>query len=360
VSIVVPASESAAEPAPPEKPLLAALAGWAMFPPPVWLMRQAGRYLPEYRAVRAQAGDFLTLCTTPALAAEVTLQPIRRYGLDAAILFSDILVVPWALGQSLRFAEGEGPLLDPVRDGAALARLSEAGSADRLAPIHETVRRVRAALATDHPGVALIGFAGSPWTVACYMVEGCGSRDFLAVKTLAYRDPGLFAALVERVEHATIDYLSAQVAAGAEVVQLFDSWAGVLSEPQFRRWVIGPTQRIVRAMKARHPGLPVIGFPRGAGWLIEAYAAETGVDAVSLDTGVPAGWAAARLPPRLALQGNLDPVALLAGGTALTAETQVILGAMRGRPFIFNLGHGIIKETPPEHVSALLALVRAT
>ncbi|MCC7428200.1 MAG: uroporphyrinogen decarboxylase [Alphaproteobacteria bacterium] len=344
--------------------MLAALAGWALWPPPAWLMRQAGRYLPEYRATRAKAGAFLSLCTAPELAAEVTLQPIRRYGFDAAILFSDILIVPWALGQKLWFAEGEGPRLDPIRDAAGFAALGRADMAGSfggvVAPILETVRRVRAGLAEAHPATTLIGFAGSPWTVACYMVEGAGSREFLAVKGLAYRDPALFAALTERLVDATIAYLSAQVDAGAEVLQLFESWAGILSEPQFRRWVIEPTRAIVAALKARHPGVPVIGFPRGAGWLIEAYARETGIDAIGLDTTVPPGWAAGRLPAHLALQGNLDPVALLTGGKALTRETQVILGAMRGRPFIFNLGHGIHKDTPPEHVAALLRLVRAT
>lgn len=317
-------------------------------------MRQAGRYLPEYRAVRARAGDFVTLCTTPDLATEVTLQPLRRYGMDAAILFSDILMVPWALGQELAFREGEGPVLPPIRDAAGLARLDLARLAGAVEPILETVRRVRAGVGE----AALIGFAGSPFTVACYMVEGHGSREFAAVRGLAYADPALFAGLIDLLVEASIVYLSAQIGAGAEAVMLFDSWAGVLPPAQFRRHVIAPTRRIVAALKARHPGVPVIGFPRLAGMLLGAYATGTGVDAVGLDTAADPVLARAAVPGGIALQGNLDPLLLISGGEALAAEARAIRDALRGTPHVFNLGHGILPQTPPEHVAALLAAVR--
>ncbi|WP_149540397.1 uroporphyrinogen decarboxylase [Siccirubricoccus phaeus] len=343
---------------PPEKPLLRALAGEAVWPPPLWLMRQAGRYLPEYREVRAEAGDFISLCTTPELAAEVTLQPIRRYGMDGAILFSDILMVPWAMGQPLRFAEGEGPVLAPVRDAAAIAALAPGAVLERAAPIFETVRLARAMLEAQAPRTALIGFAGSPFTVACYMVEGHGSRDFAATRGLAYADPGLFGKLIRTLVEATAEYLLAQAAAGAEALMLFDSWAGLLAPSQFRRWVIEPTALLVRAVKKARPDLPVIGFPRLAGPLLAEYAQRTGVQGLGVDTGMDLRWAAGAVQPGQALQGNLDPLALVAGGIALEAEARSILGAMRGWPFIFNLGHGIEKVTPPEHVAALVRLVR--
>jgi uroporphyrinogen decarboxylase len=345
---------------PAAKPLLRVLAGEQAWPPPLWLMRQAGRYLPEYRAVRARAGDFVTLCTTPELAAEVTLQPIRRYGFDAAILFSDILMVPWAMGQVLRFAEGEGPLLEPVRDAAAIGSLRAAGVAERAAPIMETVRRVRAALDAEAPRTALIGFAGSPFTVACYMVEGHGSRDFAAPRAMAHADPALFGRLVRMLVEATADYLVAQAEAGAEALMLFDSWAGLLPPAQFRRWVIEPNAALVRLLRKRlPPDFPLIGFPRLAGPMMAEFAQRAGVQAVGMDTAMDPRWAAAAVPDTIALQGNLDPLALIAGGPALEVETRAILGAMRGRPFIFNLGHGIDKTTPPEHVSALVRLVRS-
>jgi uroporphyrinogen decarboxylase len=345
---------------PAVKPLLRVLAGEQAWPPPLWLMRQAGRYLPEYRAVRARAGDFVTLCTTPELAAEVTLQPIRRYGFDAAILFSDILMVPWAMGQVLRFAEGEGPLLEPVRDAAAIGSLRAAGVAERAAPIMETVRRVRAALDAEAPRTALIGFAGSPFTVACYMVEGHGSRDFAAPRAMAHADPALFGRLVRMLVEATADYLVAQAEAGAEALMLFDSWAGLLPPAQFRRWVIEPNAALVRLLRKRlPPDFPLIGFPRLAGPMMAEFAQRAGVQAVGMDTAMDPRWAAAAVPDTIALQGNLDPLALIAGGPALEVETRAILGAMRGRPFIFNLGHGIDKTTPPEHVSALVRLVRS-
>ncbi|MFT8244972.1 uroporphyrinogen decarboxylase [Roseomonas sp. BN140053] len=343
----------------PDKPILRTLAGESVWPPPMWLMRQAGRYLPEYREVRAQAGDFIALCTNPELAAEVTLQPLRRYGFDAAILFSDILMVPWAMGQPLRFAEGEGPLLEPVRDAASIGALRVTGVAERAAPIFETVARVRALLDVQHQRSALIGFAGSPWTVACYMVEGRGGGEFAQARRLAYSDPALFGRLIRSLTDATAEYLLGQVEAGAEVLMLFDSWAGLLPPAQFRRWVIEPTAELVRRLRKRLPaGFPIIGFPRLAGPLLVEYAQRTGVQAVGLDTAMDPRWAAANLPPNLALQGNLDPQALVSGGPALEAEARALLAALRGRPFIFNLGHGIVPPTPPEHVAALVRLVR--
>jgi uroporphyrinogen decarboxylase len=343
----------------PTKRVLRSLSGEAVWPPPVWLMRQAGRYLPEYRAVRAGVKDFVALCTTPDLAAEVTLQPIRRYGFDAAILFSDILMLPWALGHGLQFKEGEGPVLPRLRDAAGVAALDPARVTDRVAPIMQTVRLVRAGLLQEGFGeTTLIGFAGAPFTVACYMIEGGGSKDFAAVRGMAYAQPALFRRLMDVLTEATIEYLSAQVTAGAEALMLFDSWAGVLSPSLFRAHCVAPAQRITAALKARHPGVPMIGFPRLAGLMTRDYAA-TGVDGVGVDTGSDIGDVAAMLPARVAVQGNLDPLALVAGGAAMAAEMAAILDAMRGRPFIFNLGHGIVPQTPPEHVAALLELVRA-
>jgi uroporphyrinogen decarboxylase len=344
----------------PPKRLIRALQGEAVWPPPLWLMRQAGRYLPEYRALRAKVKDFIALCTTPALAAEVTLQPIRRYRLDAAILFSDILIVPWALGQGLEYREGEGPVLPPLRDAAGIAGLDPARLMDRVAPVFETVRSVRHALRTEGlDDTALIGFAGSPFTVACYMVEGSGSRDFAATRAMAFSDPDLFARLLEILVDATVRYLSAQIAAGAEAVMLFDSWAGVLSPRQFRAHVIRPTRQIVAELHRQHPDVPVIGFPRLAGLLVGEYARETGVNAVGLDTGTDLAMAQSLVPAQVAVQGNLDPMALLAGGAAMRGEVASILGAMRGRPFVFNLGHGVVPQTPPGHVAELVELVRA-
>ena len=340
------------------KRLLQALSGQAVWPPPVWLMRQAGRYLPEYRAVRTGVKDFVALCTTPDLAAEVTLQPIRRYRFDAAILFSDILMLPWALGHGLEFKEGEGPVLPKLRDEAAVAALDPARVADRVEPIMQTVRLVRTGLASEgFADTTLIGFAGAPFTVACYMIEGGGSKDFAAVRGMAYSQPALFQRLIDVLTQASIAYLSAQVDAGAEAVMLFDSWAGVLSPSLFRAYCVAPARRIVSALKALHPNLPVIGFPRLAGVMTRDYAA-TGVDAVGVDTGSDIAAVAAMLPPRMAVQGNLDPLALVAGGAAMEAEVRAILHATRGRPFIFNLGHGIVPQTPPDHVAALLELVR--
>jgi uroporphyrinogen decarboxylase len=342
------------------KPLLRALAGEAVWPPPVWLMRQAGRYLPEYRAIRAKADDFIGLCTTPVLAAELTLQPIRRYGFDAAILFSDLPLVPWALGQGLEYREGEGPVLPPLRDEAALNALRLDRVAGAVAPILETVRLVRGRLADEgFAGCTLIGFAGAPFTVACYMVEGGGSRDFAATRTLAYTQPELFDRLIVLLTDATVIYLSGQIDAGAEAVMLFDSWAGILPPSQFHRHVVQPTKAIRAALRARHPHVPVIGFPRLAGVLIGDYAAATSVDGVGLDTSMDLGLASRVIPPGVALQGNLDPLALVAGGQSLQSETTATLSALKGLPAIFNLGHGIVPQTPPEHVAALVEQVRA-
>ncbi|MBV9782451.1 MAG: uroporphyrinogen decarboxylase [Acidisphaera sp.] len=336
------------------KTLLRVLDGEAVWPPPIWLMRQAGRYLPEYRALRQQAGDFITLCTTPALAAEITLQPVRRFGMDAAILFSDILMLPWALGYGLSFREGEGPVLPRLQPGD-LSRLDPDRLLPAIAPIIETVRRVAAAL---DPALALIGFAGGPFTVACYMVEGGGSKDHPRIRALAYEDPAVLAALIDRLTEATVVYLAAQIEAGAEAVMLFDSWAGLLSPRQFQAHVALPARRIVAALKQRFPQTPVIGFPRLAGTLLGIYAESSGVDAVGMDTAVDPRVAARLVARTTALQGNLDPMALVAGGPVLEGETRSILEAMRGRPHIFNLGHGIVPATPPEHVAALVRLVR--
>lgn len=341
------------------KPLLGALAGRKQAAVPVWFMRQAGRYLPEYRQVRETAGGFLELAFNPELAAEVTLQPVRRFGVDAAILFSDILTVPMMLGRDVRFAEGEGPVLDPVRGRNDIPVLEQRQFEKTVAPITETIRRVREGLqAEGFPHTALIGFAGAPWTVACYMVEGGGSRDFNNAKKWAYADPEGFSRLIGEIAETTVLYLERQVAAGAEVLQLFDSWAGVLDETQFRRWVIEPTRYITRRLQISCPGVPVIGFPRGAGRLYLDYAQETGISALSLDPQVPLRWAGAELQSLKPVQGNLDPLCLLAGGDAMAAEAERILDILGAGPFIFNLGHGILKDTPLEHVEKLVGIVR--
>jgi uroporphyrinogen decarboxylase len=338
-----------------DRPLMRVLGGERVWPPPVWLMRQAGRYLPEYRAMRENAGGFLGRCMNPGIATEITLQPIQRFGMDAAILFSDILVLPWALGQDLRFAEGEGPLMTPIRNRADLAALKLSRAPGETAPVMETVRRVRAALPD---ACTLLGFAGSPFTVACYMVEGSGSRDFAATRTAAYADAAFFDHLIDMLVEATIEYLASQVEAGADAVMLFDSWAGILPPPQFFMHVVRPTARIVAELRRRFPGVKLIGFPRLAGTLTAAYVAETGVNCVGLDTGVDAAAIAATLPPGIAVQGNLDPMVLIAGGEALAEETRRIRDALRGRPHIFNLGHGILPQTPPAHVADMLSTLR--
>lgn len=339
---------------PSQPALLRVLAGETLDPPPVWLMRQAGRYLPEYRALRARSGSFLEFCYDPAAAAEATLQPIRRFGLDAAILFSDILVVADGLGAHVEFREGEGPVLEPVTAGA-LTALKLARMRRHLEPVYDTVRRVRAAL---EPQRALIGFAGAPWTVACYMAEGGGSRDFAAAKAWMWRDPVRFGALIDLLVEATIEHLSAQIEAGADCVQLFDSWAGILPEDELRRWVIGPTARIASAVKSRNPGARIIGFPRGAGTMLDDYAREAGIDAVGLDYTLPL-QAGRHIQSRLPVQGNLDPVLLLVGGPAMEVAIRGIRKTLSRKAHIFNLGHGVLPSTPPEHVAALVAAVRA-
>ena len=317
-------------------------------------MRQAGRYLPEYRALRAEHGGFLALATDPEAAAEVTLQPIRRFGFDGAILFSDILMVPWALGQDLTFGPGEGPRLSPaVETRAAIDRLYADHA--RLDPVYATVKRVAAALPA---ATTFLGFAGSPWTVATYMIAGQGSKDQAEARTFAYADPGAMQRLVDRIVDLTVDYLAAQYAAGVEAVQLFDSWAGSLSPAQFERWVIAPNARITTLLRDRCPGLLVIGFPKGAGGKLPAYARETGVDAIGLDETVDPAWADAVLPPGMPVQGNLDPLALLTGGEALDDGIDRVLAAFPERPHVFNLGHGIGQHTPIAHVERLIRRVR--
>ncbi|MEP9403000.1 uroporphyrinogen decarboxylase [Sphingomonas sp. VNH70] len=335
------------------KPLLATLRGHRQPRPPLWLMRQAGRYLPEYRALRAEKGGFLALVHDSAAAAEVTVQPLRRFGFDGAILFSDILVIPHALGQDLWFEAGEGPRLAPPLVDGAWAALTAAP--ERLDPVYETVRQVAAMLP---PGVTFLGFAGSPWTVATYMVAGQGSKEQAAARRLAHADPAAFGSLIEAIEEATFTYLLGQIDAGVEAVQLFDSWAGSLSPQQFEAWVIAPTARLVARLHEARPGVPVIGFPKGAGGKLAAYARETGADAIGLDETVDPAWANAVLPQGLPVQGNLDPLLLIAGGAALDAGVDRVLAAFPTRPHVFNLGHGIQQDTPIAHVERLVARVR--
>lgn len=323
--------------------------------PPFWLMRQAGRYLPEYREARRKAGDFLTLCYTPEFAVEVTLQPLRRYGMDAAILFSDILVIPDGLGQKVEFRAGEGPVLEPVRrprdlNGLALGRLGR-----HLSPVYEAVSMLSQTIPEQ---TALIGFAGAPWTVATYMVEGRGGTGFKIALDWAGRQGGGFEHLIDLLVEATEQHLLAQIDAGAEVVQLFDTWAGLLDERGFQRWVIEPTARITAVVKARHADVPVIGFPRGCGARYIDYVKETGVDGIGLDSDVSPDWARDELQPLCTVQGNLDNQVLVAGGEALDRQARRILAALSGGPFIFNLGHGVVPETPPENVARLAALIR--
>ncbi len=337
-----------------EKKLLQVFKGEKQAVPPVWLMRQAGRYLPEYRALRAEKGGFLALAYDSDAAAEITIQPIRRFGFDGAILFSDILVIPHAMGQELWFETGEGPRLAPRLADSHLEDLVPAPQI--LNPIYETVRKVAAALP---PETTFLGFAGSPWTVATYMVHGQGSKDHNEARRMAYSDPERFAALIEAIALATVDYLDKQIEAGVEAVQLFDSWAGSLSPDQFYRWVIAPNRKIVGLLKERHPDTPVIGFPKGAGGKLIAYAEQTGVDAIGLDETVDPVWANAVLPKMMPVQGNLDPLALVAGGFALEEAVARILEAFPDRPHSFNLGHGILQDTPIGHVEQLLGLLRA-
>jgi uroporphyrinogen decarboxylase len=336
-----------------KKNLLSVLNGERSENPPIWLMRQAGRYLPEYRELRRQKGGFLELVNDPVAAAEVTLQPIRRFGFDGAILFSDILVIPYALGQKLWFEEGEGPRLAPALAGHLMSELTT--HPERLDTIYETVRLVRQGLGDE---TTLLGFAGSPWTVATYMVAGQGSKEQAETRRYAYRDPQAFSVIINAIIAMTVDYLSRQIEAGADAIQLFDSWAGSLSPAQFEQWVIAPNAEIVRRLRERHPLTPIIGFPKGAGGKIVAYANETGVSALGLDESVDPDWAAKILPNGLPIQGNLDPLALIAGGTALETSVNRVVRAFADRPHIFNLGHGILPDTPITHVEALLEQLR--
>lgn len=337
-----------------EKKLLRVLGGESVFPPPVWLMRQAGRYLPEYRLLRSKQPSFLDFCLSPQAAAEATLQPIRRFGFDAAILFSDILLLLWALGRDLAFLEGEGPKLPPL-EPEEITRLDLSSLPLRLAPVGEAIALIRPALP---PEVTLIGFAGAPFTLAVYAIEGGGSADHLRTRLWAHRDPSTFSRLIGILTEAVIESLTLQVEAGAEVVMLFDSWAGLLSPRGFARYVIAPARRIAASLRERFPALRLIGFPRLASAQLGPYAKAGGLDAVGLDTAADPALARKAVGERTALQGNLDPAALLAGGAALAAETESILAALAGHPHIFNLGHGVLPATPPEHVAALLALIR--
>ena len=345
-----------------KKLLLRALAGEQTERPPIWLMRQAGRYLPEYHVTRDAAGGMLGLCNTPEHAAEVTLQPIRRFGLDAAILFADLPQLSAALGQTLEYRDGEGPVLSPpvrspddIRRHLSLDRLHDA-----LAPIYATVRLLTTLLPAD---VTLIGYAGAPWTVATYMVEGRGgtASEHAIIKQWAFRDPDGFQPLIDMLTEAAIQFLDRQIEAGAEAIQLFDTWAGILPEPFFHRWCVEPVARIVTALHTKHPATPIIAFPRAAGLLLEGYAETTGSDCIGLDSAVPPSWAAERLQRGLGrcVQGNLDPQMLVVGGAAMATEVERILHALGQGPFVFNLGHGILRTTPPEHVAALVRQVQA-
>lgn len=333
------------------KNILQALRGQPTPRPPFWLMRQAGRYLPEYREQRKQAGSFWNLCFTPERAAEVTLQPIRRFGMDAAILFSDILVIPHALGRRVTFVEGEGPKLEPM-EANDIAKLSYNPAA--LEPIMDTVSRVSSKLDGN---TALIGFAGAPWTVAAYMCEGEGSREYAKARMFAHANASLFLEMLDRITAATLEYLIAQVRAGAEAVQIFDSWAGVLSPEEYRHYVIGPTRRLVEGMKNACPEVPVIGFARGNSAMLAEYAAKTGVNAVGVDTATPLEWAAKAMPETV-LQGNLDPLLLVADGGKAAAHAMSMRETMKSRPYVFNLGHGIVPQTPVAHVEALCNALR--
>jgi uroporphyrinogen decarboxylase len=337
------------------KSLLDVLNGRRQPTPPIWMMRQAGRYLPEYRELRAKAGSFLKLCFTPEFASEVTLQPIRRFGFDGAIIFSDILVIPHALGQELTFVEGEGPRLTPPVTASNFDRLQSEIDPDLLAPIYETVRRTRTALP---PNVTLLGFCGAPWTVATYMVAGEGTADQAPARVMAYQEPAIFGQLIDRLVQASIEYLAGQFAAGVDAVQIFDTWAGTLPPAEFARWCIAPTQKIVAGLRARVPHAKIIGFPRGAGTNLTRYVADVGVDAVSLDWTIDLAHVRDAIQPRRAVQGNLDPLALLAGGEALDRSIDTIIAALSGGPFIFNLGHGILPSTPIAHVERMLKRVR--
>ena len=323
---------------------------------PFWFMRQAGRYLPEYRKVRETTPSFLDFCYTPEKAEEVTLQPIRRYGMDGAILFADILVVPDGLGQKVWFEQGVGPRLDPVATVEAFAKLSMSGFHDKMGSVYKTVSRLSNSLPDN---VTLIGFAGSPWTVATYMIGGQGSKDHAAARQLGYGNPELFGKILDILVESTAEYLCAQIDAGAEAVQIFDSWSAALPETMFEKWVIEPTKAIVEKIRAKHSETPIIGFPRLAGALLPDFVSRTGVDAVSLDTGVPLGWAVSEVQSQVCVQGNLDPHLVVAGGKQMVDETNRILESLKGGAHVFNLGHGFVPETPPENVAELAATIKA-
>jgi uroporphyrinogen decarboxylase len=338
-----------------KKPVLRVLGGECSPKPPIWLMRQAGRYLPEYRAIRERAGSFLDLCFNPKLAAEITLQPIRRFGFDAAILFSDILVIPQALGQSVSFEVGEGPRLDALIESADFARLRDELDQDVLAPVYETIGLVKAQLPQD---VALLGFCGAPWTVATYMIAGRGTPDQAPARLFAYRHPAAFAALMDLLVESSVSYLAKQFESGVDAVQIFDTWAGVLPMGEFDKWCIEPAQRIVAGLRRRIPHAKIIGFPRGAGTELPRYVAAVPVDAVGLDWMIDLAFARDRVQKLRPVQGNLDPLALLAGGAALDHAVDSVLQAFAAGPLIFNLGHGVLPTTPVEHVAQLVERVR--
>jgi len=343
-------------PTSPSKPLLDVLAGRRQKNPPLWMMRQAGRYLPEYRELRARAGSFFGLALNPEFAAEITLQPVRRFGFDAAILFSDILVVPHALGRSVRFETGEGPRLDPIDTPEAINAMHTVADAAIVAPVYEAVRRVKAALDAK---TTLLGFCGAPWTVATYMIAGHGTPDQAPARLFAYRHPQAFARLIDILVAASIDYLVGQLDAGADALQLFDTWAGTLPPQEFAKWSIAPTQRIIAEVRAKKPGTKIIGFPRGAGGNLPDYVEATGVDAVSIDWTAEPSLIRDRVQKNVAVQGNLDPLVLLAGGEALDRGVDEVLANFAGGRFIFNLGHGIVPDTPIANVERMLKRVRA-
>jgi uroporphyrinogen decarboxylase len=337
------------------KPFLEVLSGRRQPVPPIWMMRQAGRYLPEYREVRSRAGGFLDLCFTPEFAAEVTLQPIRRFKFDAAIIFSDILVIPYALGRAVRFEVGEGPRLDPLDTPDKVATLAAQADFTKLEPVYEALRRVRREL---DPKIALIGFCGAPWTVATYMVAGQGTPDQAPARMMAYRHPDAFAKIIDALVENSIHYLTGQLKAGADVLQIFDTWAGILPPREFQRWSVGPTRRIVEGVRAKVPGAKIIGFPRGAGAQLPGYVEATGVDAVSIDWAAEPSLIRERVQNRVAVQGNLDPLALIAGGAALDRAIDDVLANYAEGRLIFNLGHGIQPETPIAHVEQMLKRVQ--
>ena len=340
----------------PVKPFLEVLSGRRQAVPPIWMMRQAGRYLPEYRDVRAKAGGFLDLCFTPELAAEVTLQPIRRFNFDAAIIFSDILVIPYALNRDVRFEAGEGPRLDPLDTPDEVGTLATIGDFRKLEPVFEALRRVRREL---DPRIALIGFCGAPWTVATYMVAGRGTPDQAPARMMAYRHPEAFAKIIDTIVESSIQYLLGQLKAGADVLQIFDTWAGVLPPREFQRWSVEPTRRIVEGVRRQAPDAKIIGFPRGAGALLPGYVEATGVDAVSIDWTTEPSLIRDKVQSRVAVQGNLDPLVLIAGGDALDRAVDDVLSNFATGRLIFNLGHGIQPETPIAHVEQMVQRVRA-